>query len=678
MIVGTDQGAVVTVDGGKTWSSWYNQPTAQFYHVATDDRFPYWIYGAQQDSGAAATPSRTDYPSITLRDWRPIAVGGENGYIAPDRPSPEIVYGGGVSRFDWKTLQEQDVDPTLAYPGDYRGEWTLPLTQSPRSPHALYFGNQFVFRTADGGQHWEKISPDLTREAPGVPATLDPTTAVDSATPGLRRGVVYAIAPSALVDGLIWCGTDDGLVWLTRDDGRHWENVTPPGLSAWSKVGILEASHFDADTVYAAVDRHRLDDLAPYIYRTRDAGRTWVPIARGIPVGSFVNVVREDPERRSLLYAGTETGVFVSFDDGDHWQPLQLNLPNCSVRDIAVRRGDLVIGTHGRSFWVLDDLSPLRQLDAKAAAADAWLFAPRDAVRLNPAGFQGTPEPKDEPAAENPPRGAVLDYALKAVPAGPVVIEVLDARGELVRRFASDDKIESPDLQKIQVTEDWVPAPLPPPASAGMHRFVWDLHYAAPKELGRSRRSTTSGVWAPPGRYTVRLSAAGRSLTQPLVVQKDPRIPASAADLASQFELARRVEAERVHVAVALGEAGALRKQVTAVSGKASGGVAAALAEFEKKLVPVAGPDVSPEVFYNLVEAAPTSLLRLTVSLARFQTSVESADAAPTPDAVTGFGQRRDAVERGLAGWRRFLDSELPRVNEALGAAGLPPLQAGS
>ncbi len=674
MIVGSDQGAVVTVDGGKTWSSWYNQPTAQFYHVATDDRFPYWIYGAQQDSGAAATPSRTDYPSITLRDWRPISVGGENGYVAPDERSPEIVYGGGVARFDWKTLQEQDVDPTLAYPGDYRGEWTLPLTRSPRAPFALYFGNQFVFRTTDGGQHWEKISPDLTREAPGVPPTLDPATAADSATAGPRRGVVYAIAASAMIDGLLWCGTDDGLVWRTRDDGGHWDNVTPPDLGPWSKVGVLEASHFDVDSVYAAVDRHRLDDLAPYIYRTRDAGKTWTPIARGIPAGSFVNVVREDPERRGLLYAGTETGVFVSFDDGDHWQPLQMNLPNCSVRDISVRRGDLVIGTHGRSFWVLDDLSPLRQLDPKAAAASVWLFAPRDAVRLNPAGFQGTPDPKDEPAAENPPRGAVLDYVLKT-PGSPVVIEILDAKGGVVRRYASDDKIEPPDLQKIQVTEDWVPPPRPPAASAGMHQYVWDLHYEAPKELSRSRRSRGAGVWAPPGRYAVRLSADGRTLTQPLVVVKDPRVPASDEGLVRQFELARRVEAERVRLAAALGSAALLRRQAAALSEKASGNGSAALAEFERELVPVAGPAVSPEEFYNLSDAAPTSLLRLTVSLARFQGTVESADAAPTPDAVAGFGQRQEAVEQGLARWKDFLRTGLPKANAALAAAGLAPIR---
>jgi photosystem II stability/assembly factor-like uncharacterized protein len=677
MILGADQGAVVSVDGGKTWSSWYNQPTAQFYHVTTDDRFPYWIYGAQQDSGAAMTPVRTDYEVITQRDWRPIAAGYENGYIAPDPANPEIVFGATVSRFDMRTLQDQNIDPTLAYPGDYRSEWTLPLSRSPRDPRALYFGNQFVFKTTDGGQHWAKISPDLTREAPGVPATLDPATAADSAVHGPRRGVVYAIAPSPLADGLLWCGTDDGLVWITRDDGGHWENVTPRELSPWSKVGILEASHFDAAAAYAAVDRHRLDDLTPYIYRTRDSGRTWIPIALGIPFGSFVNVVREDPARKGLLYAGTETGAFVSFDDGDHWQPLQRNLPTCSIRDISVRQGDIVIGTHGRSFWVLDDASVLRQLDTQAAAAQVWLFAPRTAVRLNPAEFQGTPDPKDEPRAANPPRGAAIDYVLETASATPVVIEIVNAGGETVRRYASDDPLESPEVQKIQITEDWVPAPEPPAATAGAHRFLWDLRYPDPKEIPRSRHAIgPTGIWAPPGRYTVRLTAGGRTLEKPLTVSKDPRIPASDADLARQFDLARQAEAFRVRVAVAAGEAEALRTQVEALRGKASGAAASALTAFRAALEAIAGPPNTPgNELFDETSLAPTSLRRLSGSLALIQGAVESADVAPTPDAVEGFRRRGEIAEQGLAAWRQFRATEIPRVNGALAASGLPGLK---
>ena len=674
MILGSDQGAVVSVDGGRTWSSWYNQPTAQFYHVATDDRFPYWIYGAQQDSGAAATPSRTDYRDLSQRDWRPIAVGGENGYIAPDPGDPDIVFGGGVGRFDWRTLQEQDVDPTLAYPGDdYRSEWTLPLAFSPANPRALYYGNQFLFRTTNAGRHWEKVSPDLTREAPGVPATIDAVTAEDSAVKGPRRGVIYAIAPSSLREELVWCGTDDGLIWLTRDGGKHWVNVTPPDLTAWSKIGVIESSHFDPEAAFVAIDRHRLDDLRPYVLRTRDGGKTWTSIARGIPDGSYVNVVREDPERRGLLYAGTETGVFVSFDEGEHWQSLQANMPNCSVRDLSVRHGDLVAATHGRSFWVLDDLTPLRQLDARVAAAPVWLFEPRTAIRLNPAPFQGTPDPKDEPGAANPPRGAILDYGLKTASPSPVVLEILDARGELVRRYASDDKVEAPDLQRIQVTPDWVDVAEAPSAAAGMHRFVWDLRYAAPKELPRSRRQEpVRGVWAPPGRYEVRLVANGQAITRSLVVSKDPRIPSTEADLRQQFDLAKQVEAERVRLASALTQARDLRERVTALRAGATGAVREAVDAFTRGLDLAAGPPIGSDEQFEEAEAERTNLRRLSSEMARFQRVVESADVAPTPDALAGFERRREDVSRGLSRWKDFLDAELPVLNRALEAAGLP------
>jgi photosystem II stability/assembly factor-like uncharacterized protein len=676
MIVASDQGAVVTVDGGRTWSSWYNQPTGQFYHLATDDQFPYWIYGSQQDSGAAASPSQTDYRSIMERDWKEIASGGENDWIAPDPQDPNVLWGGRVGRFDRRTLQDQDVDPTMAYPGHYRSEWTLPLAISPRNPKAIYFGNQFLFKTVDGGKNWEKISPDLTRENPGIPANLDPATAVDSAVKGPRRGVIYSIALSPLDGsvGRIWCGTDDGQIWLSRDDGKNWTNVTPKDLTAWSKVAIIEVSHFDAETAYAAIDRHRLDDLTASILRTRDSGKTWSEIARGIPSGSFVNVVREDPVRRGLLYAGTETGVFVSFDDGEHWQPLQMNLPNCSIRDIDVKHGDLVVATHGRSFWVLDDLSPLRQVDAIAKGSDVVLLAPRKAVRLNPAPFQGTPEPKDEPMGENPPRGAVLHYYLKAAAAGPrrVVLEILDAKGAIVRRYASDDRPQPPDLQTIRTTPDWAPVSEPPSAASGLHRFVWDLHDTVPDELAASSRN--DGLWAPPGKYSVRLTVAGKTVTQPLLVARDPRLPSSVtdADLVRQHELSRDIQAERVRVAAGLRQAAAVRKQIAAGAYPA-GALDALVAAIDRA---AGAPILEPgEERYDSDEADPTTLRRLSASLAGLQSAVESADAAPTPDAVTGFAERRKLVATGLARWQDVLATELPKANRSLEAAGLPPLK---
>ena len=672
MIVASDQGAVVTLDGGKTWSSWYNQPTAQFYHVATDDRFPYWIYGAQQDSGAAATPMRTDYRSITQRDWNEIASGGESGYIVPDPTDPNVVWGGTVGRFDWRTLQDQDLDPTLAYPGDYRGEWTLPLAISPRNPKAIYFGRQFVFKTVDGGRHWEKVSPDLTRENPAVPENLDPVTAENSDVKGPRRGVVYAIALSPLADGRIWCGTDDGLIWLTRDDGKNWQNVTPKDLTAWSKVGTIEASHFDQETAYAAIDRHRLDDLSAIVLRTKDGGKTWASISRGIPNGSFVNVVREDPVRPGVLYAGTETGVFVSFNDGEQWQPLQLNLPNCSIRDIDVRHGDLVVGTHGRSFWVLDDISPLRQFDAIASGSELVLFAPRAAFRIHPAPFQGSPEPKDEPMAENPPSGAIIDYFLKPGAASPLTLEILDAKGELVRRYASDDKQTPADVQKIQITPDWVPVSEPPSAAAGAHRFVWDLHCAIPQSLAGPAGSFRGGAgpWAPPGRYTVRLTHARKTVTQNVFIRKDPRLPPSVtdADLVRQYELARDVQAERVRVASALRQAGSLRKQIAAARDRRTGDGATALDVLEKAIDRAAGPQaLSPaEEVFGAEGLPPTSLRRLSRSLSDLQSIVESADAAPTPDALAGFAQRRKLVEEGLARWQEVLATDVPKAGVVL------------
>ena len=447
-ILGSDQGAQITLNGGKTWSSWYNQPTAQIYHVSTDNRFPYWVYGSQQDSGAASVPSRAGSgDGITLEQFHEIAPGGENGMIAPDPQDPDIVYGDGtdsttsVQKLTQTTGQVRNVDPTLAYPLDhYRSTWTLPLVFSKRDAKTLYFSNQRLFSTEDGGEHWKPISPDLTRRDPGTPASLDPATARDDFHVDKRRGVIYTIAPSPLDTKVIWVGTDDGLVWRTADGGAHWHNVTPAGVTPWSKAAGIELSHFRPGVAYLTIDRHRLDDDTPYIYMTRDDGKSWNRVDVGISRGSFVNVVREDPLRPGLLYAGTEFGLYVSFDDAGHWQSLQQNLPITSVRDIDVHGDDLVIATHGRGFWIMDDMTALRQMSHVQSGA-ATLFAPAEAIRVRGASFTGTPMPKDEPRGSNPPNGAPIDYVLPGSVTGPVMLTILDGSNQVVRRYSSAEHV---------------------------------------------------------------------------------------------------------------------------------------------------------------------------------------------------------------------------------------------
>jgi len=675
MITGADQGAVVTADGGAAWSSWYNQPTAQLYHVATDSRFPYRVYGAQQDSGAAMVSSRSEWQGITMFDWRPVAVGYENGMIAPDPSDPRTVFGAGVTRFDLETLQLRDVDPGRAHPDAYRHTWTNPLVFSRRGPKVLYFGNQRVFRTADGGGTWTPISPDLSRERPPVPPNLDPATADDSPVAGPRRGVVYAIAPSYLRDREIWCGTDDGLVWKTSDEGAHWQDVTPAGVGPWSKVAGLEASRFDADTVWAAVDRHRLDDFRPHLFRTKDGGRTWTENVAGIPDGAFLQVVREDPVRRGLLYAGTEKGIFVSFDAGDRWQPLQLNLPDCSVRDIDVHGADVVIATHGRSFWILDDAAPLRELTADLPRERAHVFAPEPAFRVHPAVFQGTPVPKDEPIAENPPSGAIVDYWIGANVAGPVTLEVRDARGEVVRRFSSADPVKAPDPGKLVVTPDWEPAASPLSAAPGMHRFVWNLHTTPRTELAPpDEDSRETGLWVPPGRYTVRLTAGGETPEKPLGVRRDPRIPATDADLAAQFSLSREVEKTRLELAASARRVEALRKSVAALAGTLSGDAERARADVAARLDALAGTDDMLKLSGGGLDLA--SFSGVSAALTKLAFTLESADGAPSEDDRRAAKADAELVGRVVAAGNELLARDLPALNAALQRAGVAPITA--
>src|SRR5437764_11275434 len=555
MVVGSDQGTGTPLDGGRTWSSWYNQPTAQFYHVVTDDAFPYRVYGDQRDAGTAGVASRSDFGEITFCEWAPVGAG-ESGYLAPEPLDPDVVYGGDtygvVHRFDRRTGQSQDISPwpvsTFGQPlpgWKYRFTWTSPLVFDRVDRHALYLGAQMVLRTRDGGLHWESISSDLTG-TDGRRAATDtgPTTVATAGARRPRGG--YTLGPAPRAAGLLGDGTDDGLIHRTRDAGRHWQNVTPQGLEPWSTISLLEASPFDTAVAYAAVDRHRVDDFAPYIYRTRDGGTHWTRADSGIAPQAYVQAVRADPERRGLLYAGTETGVYVSFDDGDHWQSLQLNLPVASVRDLAVHGRDLIAATHGRSFWVLDDGTPLHQLDDSALRAPVYLFAPAPAVRLRRSVSNDTPLPPEEPHGTNPPAGAVIDYLLTAATPGPVTVEVRDARGGVVRRFSSDDRA-TPPAEPPQIADERLARFEPPTRNVGLNRFVWDLRYPPPPAArygysiaaiaGQGTVAEPQGPLVLPAVYEVRLAVGGQTYTRSLRTELDPRVHVADSALAAQLRL---------------------------------------------------------------------------------------------------------------------------------------------
>jgi photosystem II stability/assembly factor-like uncharacterized protein len=676
MILGTDQGTIITRNGGETWSSWYNQPTGQFYHVSTDNRFPYWVYGAQQDSGSAATPSRGRYRALNFHDWRPIGAGDENGYIAPDPENPEVVYGGFVARQDLDNEQTQQLPPTLANAGDYRRTWTLPLVFSPLDSHVLYFGSQMLFRTVDGGNSWHIISPDLTREDPGAPANLDPPTVADAGK-GKRRGVIYTIAASYVRKGEIWAGTDDGLIQLTQDEGKTWSDVTPKEITAWSKVTHMEASHFEAGTAYAAIDRHRLDDLHAYIYRTRDFGKTWMLISAGIPEGFFLNCVREDPMRKGLLYACTEKGVFVSFDDGEHWQSLQQNLPTTSVRDLVIHENDLVIATHGRSFWILDNVTPLRQMTAEIAQGNAFLFKPATAYRVRPGSDEGSPVPLDEPHADNPSDGAVLDYYLKGAGAS-MQLEISDAHGAVVRRFSSDDVLPKTKPEELEFPAFWVNEPQPVSAQAGMHRFVWDLHYAFPDGAHSSLFGPNSPL-AVPGNYTVKLTVGGQSQSQPLVIKMDPRIKTPQGGLEKMFQAETRLTNDLGELSAAMKAAGELRTGIAerrkelALKPEAEEALKALDHNTEELLGPALESDFG--IFgLTVPQKQNVGLREATAADTGLLLAVQGSDDAPSADAAVAIEEWDAATKILLARWKTFWRDERERTNVILTQAKMKPI----
>ncbi len=510
MLFATDQGATITVNGGQTWSSWYNQPTAQFYHVNTDNAYPYRVCGGQQESGSACVSSRGRTGAIGAWDWETVGVE-EYGYVAPDPLDPDIVYGGKITRFDRRTRHVQNIAPEAVRTGKYRFLRTAPVIFSPVDKKSLFYAGNVIFKTLNGGQSWSVISPDLSREKWDVPANVGIYATKEMETMP-RRGVVYTVAPSYKDINTIWAGTDDGLIHVTRDGGRNWANITPPELKSWAKVSLIDAGRFDANTAYAAINTFRLDDLRPHIFRTHDGGKTWKEIVNGIPAGGIVNAVREDPIRKGLLYCGTEQAVYFSIDDGENWQPLRLNMPATSIRDLVVKDDDLVVGTHGRSFWILDDITPLRQITPAIKGENAVLFAPQLATRVKRSLHTDTPFPPEEPAGQNPPDGAVINYYLKQPSKGPVVLEITDTAGKLVRRFASDDKPLDVNNSRINPPSYWIRPFQPLKNEAGMQRFTWDLLYPNPPSDGYDLPISAiykDTPWVPqgpavmPGQYTV-------------------------------------------------------------------------------------------------------------------------------------------------------------------------------
>jgi photosystem II stability/assembly factor-like uncharacterized protein len=685
LLVG-DQGALVSVNGGKTWSTWYNQPTAQLYHVATSNSFPYLVCGGQQESGSVCVSSRGNDGEITFRDWHPVGVI-EYGYAAPDPLNPDIIYGAGrreVSKYSLKTGQVQNVAPVPVADPKYRADRTQPILFSPIDPHVLYYATNFVFKTMDGGNTWKTISGDLAREHSGIPSSVGSAASKD-ANADKQRGVVYALAPSFKSQNTLWAGTDDGLIWTTRDAGANWKNVTPPELTPWSKVTQIVASHFDDETAYASVSRFRIDDQHPYIYRTHDGGKTWKLITGGLPDNSPVDTVREDSLRKGLLFAGTETSVWVSFDDGDHWQSLELNLPHSSMRDLWIHDDDLIVATHGRSFWILDDIAPLRQISEGMEKSPAFLFKPGAAYRVMRDTNTDTPIPPDEPTALNPPDGAAIDYFFAQAASGPVKLEVLDAQSKVVRRYASTDKPDLTDeeLAKQLIPPYWVRMPKTLPTTAGMHRWVWDLHYATPRSArydypiaaipGDTPR-VPQGPSALPGQYTVRLTVGGHSFTSPLTVKMDPRVKAPHEGLVQMFQLQVRLASMMTRSTEDVTQARSAHEQLQKLTPQANGLVGDAISALDKKVSALLGGGGG---FFAPTSPKPT-LSRANGEAATLYAEIGRADATPTPAQTSAAAETEKTFAAVSAQWKQMKTVDLPALNKHLHDANLPEIQLAS
>ena len=537
--IGLDQGGTITVNGGETYSSWYNQATAQFYHVSTDNAFPYNVYGGQQESGSVGIASRSNDGGITFREWHPVGVE-EYGYVAADPLDPNIIYGGKITRYDKRTAQVQNISPTPVRDGKVRFIRTAPVLFSPVDNKTLFFAGNIIFKTTNGGSNWETISPDLSRETWDIPASVGIYN-TEEVKKMRQRGVVYTLAPSYQDLNVLWAGTDDGLIHITKDGGKNWKNITPASITSWSKISMIDASRFDVNTAYVAVNRIRVDDMTPHIYKTTDGGLTWKKIINGLP-NEPINSVREDAVRKGLLFAGSENAVYFSIDAGENWQSLRLNMPASSIRDLVIKDDDLVIGTHGRSFWILDNITPIRQINVNKTK-ETVLFKPQKAVRVRWNMNTDTPLPPEEPAGENPPDGAMIDYYLNSNSSGPVKLEILNAQGDIIRTFSSNDTLYN--IPEVNIPLYWIRPQQILAATKGAHRFLWDMKYT-PLNIPAAYPMTAiihntppdaTAPWVMPGDYKIRLTVDGQIQEQPITITMDPRVKTSTAQWQRQHDL---------------------------------------------------------------------------------------------------------------------------------------------
>ncbi len=704
-----DQGAVVTLNGGTTWSSWFNQSTAQLYHIAADANFPYRLCSGQQESGSACVSSRGNYGQLTIRDWLPVGVD-EYGYAAPDLLNPHFVYGGrSVTRFDYRTGQTANVSPTGRGGGSgpgaltFRQVRTQPVVFSEADKRTLFFANNYLWKTTDGGINWTRISDDPTRTKHVADKSIGVyTPQAQSQLDNNQARVIYTIGPSPLDVNRIWIGTDDGVIKTTADGGKVWTDATPSEFGTYWKVFMIDAGRFDTRTAYAAVNTLRLDDMRPQIFKTHDAGKTWTSITAGMENAGAVNAVREDPKRKGLLYAATEKGVYVSFDDGARWQSLRLNLPASSIRDLIVKDDDVAVATHGRGFWILDDVTPLRQMDATTATKDAVLFKPAAAWRVRWNLSTDMPWPKDEATLPNPPEGAPVNYFIKSAASGAVTLEILASDGKLVRRYSSADPLPPvPDATTATVPLHWYRQPRGLQATAGMHRFYWDMRYQ-PTDAGAGGRgggapaiqaipynsgpAPTTPLVAP-GTYTVRLTVNGKSYTESIVVKQDPRVKTPALALQQMYSLTSSAYFGAADARAAAERARALRTQVTERASKATGAAKTALDAFDKKLEALIGA-AAPAAGGGgraggggggrgggAPAAAPDTLTGAAASLSGLVNSLGAADVQPTTIQASAITTARTQSARVMARWTALSTTELAALNVTLKSAGLDAIK---